>query len=189
MERNLESQSIPPEIAGTKADPRRTSKGNSLYGPTVRTPRCTKAEMRNRIAATVQLIANRVPEHQIIRALKDKYGYGRRHATRLVSRARKQMRRRSRMPPIDLAAEAREFYEKIIRDPDADMRHKLEAQAALRQMLGLDKPSKLALTDPSGEKSWRLDPEKLSDEELAVLVQVEERMQGLATGKEGDGVN
>jgi hypothetical protein len=40
----------------------------------------------------------------------------------------------------------------------------LKAQDARRKMLGLDQPTKIAPTDPTGEKPW--EPTKMADAEL-----------------------
>jgi len=158
--------------------------------------RGTETEIEERVIGVARLLAKRVHLHQIKQFLWTKYDLGPRMAVRYIAKARQWMFDQIGRPREELVAEAVGYYEEILRDPEANPRRKDDAQLALRQLLGLDMPFKIAPTTPDGASCYV--PQnvlaEMSDEELAVLRRLHHRVQkqllidgGQAAATNGDG--
>lgn len=85
---------------------------------------------------------------------------------RYLSRARARMREESGKTTEELREDSLNFYLSIARDITADPRSRIQARERVDRLYGLDKPVKVAPTDPTGDKPY----EHLSDAELAARI-------------------
>jgi hypothetical protein len=135
------------------------------------TGKATRKEVTQRIYQVSQYLAQRIPKHKIKKLLSTKYGIGARQAENYLAWAREYSLEQSQRPREDHVSDALSLYERIIRNPDSTQREQMDAQAAIRQMLGLDQPTKIAPTTPDGEST--LVPQhvisQLTTEELRAL--------------------
>ena len=172
-----------PTTGGTPRRPKRPGPGNPGK-------RCTVEEHTEHIVGTAKLIAKRLHKYEIKRFLKSKYDLGSRQAEEYIAKGRAWLLAQANRPREDFVAEAITFYESIIRDPEVDLRHKEDAQLALREMLGLDMPFKIAPTTPDGGSPYV--PKKvlaeMSDDELAVLRRLHLRIQQYRRIESGEAV-
>ena len=163
-----------PAAARSASGPRQKRAGPGNPGK-----RATATELEERTIIVARLLCARRHKHQIKQYLAAKYDLGARSAEAYIARAREWMLKQARKPRADFVAEALGFYEEIIRDPEAELREKMDAQLAIRQMMGLDKPFKIAPTTPDGRSNYI--PQKilseLPDEDLAVLRRFHLRIQ------------
>jgi hypothetical protein len=156
-----------------------------------RSPMATQIEVHERIRLVADMLVRRIHKHQIKRALEDKYGLGARQAEVYISRAREYLVERTNRPKDEHIAEAFAFYESIIRDPEAVTADRMRAQDALRQLLGLDAPVKVANTTADGDtvqNNINVLVQQLSVEELTVLSRVRQRLLALEKGYEADSI-
>ena len=141
--------------------------------------RGTKEEIEERVIGVAKLLVKRVHPHQIKQFLLAKYDLGPRSTAMYITKAQRWMLDQLDKTREELVAEALGFYEEILRDPEAELREKMDAQLAIRQMMGLDKPFKIAPTTPDGRSNYI--PQKilseLPDEDLAVLRRFHLRIQ------------
>ncbi len=151
----------------------------------VPTRKATRREVTKRIYDVAQLLAQRIPKHQIKAALRTKFGIGARQCESYLAWAREYLVERSQRPKKDHVADAMALYEKIIRHPESTASEQMAAQAAIRQMLGLDQPTKIAPTTPDGES--RLIPREviaeLPIEDLRFLSKIRARVLALSQAK------
>lgn len=162
-----------PETARRASTPRQKKDGLGNPGK-----RATTAEVEERIIIVARMLAARVHKHQIKQYLATKYGLGFRSAEAYTARAREWLLKQSRLPREDFVARAVGFYDDILRDPGSSTREKFDAWAALREMLGLDQPFKVAPTQPDGQRPIPLTlVAGMSMEELAVLRSLHLRAQ------------
>jgi hypothetical protein len=133
--------------------------------------RATVAEVQERIIGVAKLLVKRLHRYQIAQFLYDKFGLSSRMANSYIARAHQYLIDQAERPREDFVAEAIGFYEDVLRDPESTRRDKFAAQAALREMLGLDMPFKVAPTNAEGESSLLAAEvvQQMSMEELAVL--------------------
>jgi hypothetical protein len=141
--------------------------------------RATTVELEERVIIVARLLCARRHKCQIKQYLATKYGLGARSAEIYISRAREWMLRHVKKSRDELISEALGFYEEILRDPEAELHRKMDAQLAIRQMMGLDKPFKIAPTTPDGGSPYVSQKAiaAMSDEELAVLRKLHLRIQ------------
>jgi hypothetical protein len=141
--------------------------------------KATDAEAEERTYVTAQMIAGQIPKHQIIRYLKDKYKISHRQAENYIARGRAWLVEASSLSKDEMKSVFHEFYLGIIRNPDFDKwtaSHRLEAVASLRQMHGIDQPTKIASTTPEGESSV-LPVGRMTTEELEFLFKLRQRIE------------
>jgi hypothetical protein len=152
---------IPPSAEGEPLDPvaakilasgelRRPRRKSRRPGPGNPGKRATVNEVQERIIGTSKLIIKRLHKHHIVLFLTEKFGVSPKMAEIYIRRAREYLVERSKRPREDFVSEAIGFYEDILRDPDANRRDRMGAQLALRQMLGLDMPFKIAPPTTNG---------------------------------------
>ncbi len=149
--------------------------------------KATQKEVEERIVGVAQMLARRLQVRQIKAFLFTQFDLGGRMAEEYISRGREYLIEQSNRPSEQFVSEAVGFYEEVIRNPESSISDRMNAQAALRQMLGLDKPFKLAGTTPDGEDSAPLIAEKavaaLTDQQLAGLHALHWAMQAAREGK------
>jgi hypothetical protein len=140
--------------------------------------KATRKEAHQRVYEVAQLLAQRIPKHQIKRLLRNKFGIGGRQSETYLARAREYLLERSQRDRADHISDATGLYERIIRDPESTKREQMDAQAAIRQMLGLDQPTKIAPTTPDGKSSYIPNEviKQLSMEELECLSRIRARL-------------
>lgn len=137
--------------------------------PTGETPKMRE----DRVIQVAKLLVNRVPKHQIKKALRAKYGLGARSTENNIARAREYLIEQSGRSKEEWVAEILGVYEQALADPAGDYNQKFAAADRIRQLLGLDKPIKIAPTSPEGdgpaEVIHTFDLEALTNDELRVL--------------------
>jgi hypothetical protein len=97
------------------------------------------------------LLAHGIPKGEIKRYLRQHCGIGYRQAERVLSRARGRLREATGQSREDHVADSYAVYRNIVSSASASDRDKIRAQNAIDKLLGLRKPVKVAVTDPSGE--------------------------------------
>jgi hypothetical protein len=138
-----------------------------------RPPGVTRKIREDRVIQVAKLLVNRVPKHQIKKALRVKYGLGARSTEAYIARAREYLIEQSGRSREEWVAEMLGVYEQALADPAADADQKFGAADRICRLLGLDKPIKIAPTNPEGdgpaEVVYTFDLESLTDDELRVL--------------------
>jgi hypothetical protein len=143
--------------------------------------RATVAEVHKRVIGVAKLLVKRLHDYQIRQFLTEKYDLSSRMANTYISRAREYLIEQSGRSREEFVSEAVGFYEGVLRDPEAILRDKFMAQAALRELLGLDMPFKIAPSLPDGEAIPATLVADMSMEELAVLRSLHLRVQAART--------
>lgn len=72
----------------------------------------------------------------------------------------------------ELRADAFAFYRGVVSNPDAPLAHRLRAQERIDQLLGLNAPTKVSVTDPTGTGPGTINVasvREMSDADLAKL--------------------
>ena len=123
-------------------------------GPGSPGKKATQAEVGIRIATVAKLIARRLSTNRVRGFIIAEFNLSRRMANTYIARARQYLIAQSKKSCDSFVSEAVGFYEEILRDPNSKLADRMEAQAALRQMLGLDQPMKIAPTTPDGESPY-----------------------------------
>lgn len=175
------SQSQSEKRPARAADGRRKNLADPANGNYDRKP--DKAELSQRIRKIADMIVRRARKGEIKRYCNDTWGVTATTAERYIARAKKQLLARTGRAAEQHRAEAFHFYENIMRKPGSGMkaiRLKMEAQEAIRTLLGLDAPTKIANTTPDGTISTdvlRAAFERMTDDQLLALSQIRQQIE------------
>ncbi len=181
-------QPSPPPAAAQQIEPADVDAGPVAVrrGPGNGGKKANNKMVAERVHQVSQLLVRRIPKYQIKRLLKEKYGLGFRQAESYLSRAKQHLLERSQRPRDDVIGEVLGTYEDVLRNPEATVRDRLEASAAIRELFGLDAPRKIAATTPDGRESAALvnfDMRGLPDNVLRRAAEATMLLRAHAAGK------
>jgi hypothetical protein len=144
-------------------------------------------EVRRRIEEICQLMASGMSRGHINQHLKKAYGLKTRSCVRYLARARKQIYDATQRTDEDLRTESLAFYEGMREDVQLHPQWRLQAQTRIDQLMALEKPRKVALTNAEGgpatirieaDRLENADPETL--EKLVAALEVAKALEALA---------
>lgn len=121
--------------------------------------RYVRGEDRERVELCRKLLASRVSESDIERALAGKFGIGRRAARRCVALARQRMLNAAGRSREVHVADAYAFYCSLIANAEAKDADRIKAQERIEKLFGLERASQSETTEVDGEPltlSWML---------------------------------
>jgi hypothetical protein len=113
----------------------------------------SREEFLERIDFTAFLLGQRLYKSDIKKALKRRYHCSARQCEDYISRARQVIFKRTGKTREQFRRDALAFYDSTIQHPGAKLEQKLWAQERMDKITGVEAPSKVAMTDPTGERS------------------------------------
>jgi len=122
-----------------------------------------------------ELLCRREHKSKVKVVLWEKFRIQYRTAETVISRARARIMERSGKTIEEHRADAYAFYDSILRDPVADTRERIVAQARIDKLLGLQRPDRIEHTGANGEAikvDASYDFSKLAPDELDALEEV-----------------
>lgn len=129
----------------------------------------TKEEIEVRVEYVVMMLVEGRRRSEIIRFFRTQYSLAPRTVAHYIRRARKRLVSASEKSTDDLRAESYAWYMDVLRRDDVDVGTKLVARRAVDDLLGLQKPKKIAPTTSDGEDLLDLVVNALSREELQAI--------------------
>ena len=161
------------------------SQAEPSANPKKRAERCTKAEHEKRERLVNDLLARGLRDSQIKRLCSVEWGVAPRSVENYICRARERLIEQLSGDKQRLRADAYAFYSGMIEDQSIPARERLRAREALDKLLGLAAPTKVALTDPTGENAADMSVKEvtaLPDAVLEVLGAAYDVLQDLKHG-------
>lgn len=116
----------------------------------------TRDERDQIVANAIALISKGMSIGKVRQALKKTYGFTTRTAENYLSRARKDILKAADRTEDDFRAEAFAFLEGLRGDEKLDAHARLRAQEQISDLMALNKPKKIALTNRDGTGPGRL---------------------------------
>jgi|SRR5579871_4505801 len=102
--------------------------------------RPTKLEQAAVVAHVKQMLSRYAYDHEVVLILKQRYQYPHSTCRKYLSRAKAELREEAKLPPEAAKEKSYSFWVSVLRDPTADLRYKMEAQARIDNMLGTNAP-------------------------------------------------
>jgi hypothetical protein len=133
--------------------------------PSGRRNRATRAEERDRIERTRQLLAAGSYKGEVKKALIAAYGISARTCEAYISRARAEILAGTGRSEDEHRADALALYESIKADPNSTNIEKLKAQERIDKLLALEGPVKVQHSGSVGVAVSQVRAELLGDEE------------------------
>lgn len=122
-----------------------------------------------------EMLCRREHKANVKVALWEKFRIQYRTAETVISRARARIMERSGKSIEEHRADAYAFYDSILRDPIAETRERIVAQARIDKLLGLQRPDRIEHTGANGDAikvDTSYDFTKLAPDELDALEEV-----------------
>ena len=115
--------------------------------------RATRKEVEERVRMVTGLLAKGTRIGQIRQILRGQFGITKRQANRYLQMAYEELRRELDRDVEQLRSECYARYLEVYSHPDASPRDKVEANKGVTKLLGLNLPTKLAITTSSADEN------------------------------------
>lgn len=153
------------------ARPEGQSEKDSVKNPG-RTP---EEELEVRVDYTLKLLTEGRRKSEIKKIFRQRYNVTARTVENYLSRARQILLTELKAEREEHTGRSLSVYRSILSDPKAKIKDRLAAQRRIDRLLGLEAPTRVALTDPDGNTAATptvniaVNLSKLSTEELLIM--------------------